>query len=116
MRRFAQSIRLLPEKEVEYIGYHENVWPEVLRTIADCGIKNYSIFLSGGVLFAYFEYHGSDFAGDMRKMAACPHTQRWWGIMDPMQVPMSGVEAGEKWLQMREVFHFDADNSLSVAG
>jgi len=119
LRRFAQSIRLLPEKEAEYIRYHENVWPEVLQTIADCGIRNYSIFLSGGVLFAYFEYHGSDFAADMRKMAACPHTQRWWRIMDPMQVPMSGVEAGEKWLQMREVFHFDTEkaaDAFSVAG
>jgi L-rhamnose mutarotase len=59
------------------------------------------------VLFAYFEYHGSDFAADMKKMAADPETQRWWAIMDPMQAVMSDALPGEKWSDMTEVFHFD---------
>jgi uroporphyrinogen decarboxylase len=29
-------------------------------------------------LFAYFEYHGTDYAADMAKMAADPKTQEWW--------------------------------------
>jgi len=81
----------------------------VLRTIADCEIRNYSIFLRNGVLFAYFEYHGSDFDADMRKMADCPATQRWWRIMDPMQLPMTDADPDEKWSQMQEVFHFDPE-------
>ena len=66
-----------------------------------------SIFLRNGVLFAYFEYHGTDYEADMRKMAADPETQRWWKIMDPMQTQMPDALPGEKWSPLREVFHFD---------
>ena len=107
MKRYAQVIRLRPEAEAEYIRYHAAVWPTVLQTIADCGIRNYSIFLRNGVLFAYFEYHGDDYDADMRKMAADPETQRWWSIMDPMQMPMTDALPGEKWSVAREVFHFE---------
>lgn len=107
MQRYAQVIRLRPEQEAEYIRYHADVWPTVLNTIADCHIRNYSIFLHGGILFAYFEYHGTDYAADMRRMAADPETQRWWKIMDPMQVPLADAPAGSRWTELREVFHFD---------
>ncbi len=109
MRRYAQVIQLRPEFEEEYVRYHaeENRWPGVMATIESCGIRNYSIFLRNGVLFAYFEYHGWDFEADMHKMAACEETQRWWAIMDPMQRPMADALPGEKWSAMREVFHFD---------
>ena len=107
MQRYAQVIQLRAEDEAEYIRYHADVWPTVLATIAGCGIRNYSIFLRNGVLFAYFEYHGTDFEADMRKMAADPETQRWWKIMDPMQAQMSDALPGEKWSSLREVFHFD---------
>jgi L-rhamnose mutarotase len=100
-------IRLRPEAEAEYIRYHAAVWPTVLKTIADCGIRNYSIFLRNGVLFAYFEYHGTDYAADMLKMAADPETQRWWSIMDPIQMPMTDALPGEKWSEAHEVFHFE---------
>jgi len=107
MRRYAQVIRLRPEHEAEYIRYHADVWPSVLQTITDCGIRNYSIFLRNGVLFAYFEYHGTDYAADMQKMAADPETQRWWSIMDPMQTQMQDAQPGDKWSELTEVFHFD---------
>jgi L-rhamnose mutarotase len=107
VKRYAQIIRLRPEAEAEYIRYHAAVWPTVLETIVGCGIRNYSIFLRNGVLFAYFEYHGTDYEADMLKMAADPETQRWWSIMDPMQEPMADALHGEKWSEAREVFHFD---------
>jgi len=107
MQRYAQIIHLRPEHEAEYIRYHADVWPSVLKTIAECGIRNYSIFLREGMLYAYFEYHGDDFAADMRKMAADPETQRWWTIMDPMQRRIDSAGPDEKWADLREVFHFD---------
>jgi L-rhamnose mutarotase len=107
VQRYAQIVKLRSEDEAEYVRYHAQVWPGVLKTIADCGIRNYSIYLHGGMLFAYFEYHGSDYAADMRKMAECEETQRWWAIMKPMQVSIDGTAAGETWLELREVFHFD---------
>ncbi len=108
LQRFSQVIRLSPQDEADYIRCHEQVWPEVLRTIAACNIANYSIFLRNGLLFAYFEYHGDDYPADLLKMAECPHTQRWWKITDAMQIPMADAAPGEKWSPLREVFHFDS--------
>jgi L-rhamnose mutarotase len=59
------------------------------------------------MLFAYFEYSGSDFAADMARMAAHPKTLEWWAIMEPMQRPVVNRSAGEWWANMEEVFHMD---------
>ena len=107
VKRFGQLIGLRPEVKEDYIKYHANVWPEVLQTIHDCNIRNYSIFLKDDTLFAYFEYVGDDFQADMAKMAADPKTQEWWTIMDPMQKPIPTRAPGEWWAQMQEVFHTD---------
>jgi L-rhamnose mutarotase len=63
---------------------------------------------------SYFEYHGEDYEADMRKMAACPETQRWWKIPDPMQVQMIDALPGEKWSPAIEVFHFDGAGESSA--
>jgi len=107
MQRFGQLIRIHPDRLDEYKRYHSAVWPQVLKTIADCHIRNYSIFHKDGQLFAYFEYHGADFAADMAKMAADPTTQKWWAIMQPIQVPLDTRAPGEWWASMEEVFHTD---------
>jgi L-rhamnose mutarotase len=107
MKRFGQVIGIRPEAFDRYVGYHAAVWPDVLRTIRDCNIRNYSIFHRDGLLFAYFEYVGADFAADMRKMADDPKTQEWWSIMMPMQAPLDTRAEGEWWATMQEVFHTD---------
>lgn len=107
MKRYGQVIGLRPGKLEEYVRYHADVWPEVLKTIRDCNIRNYSIFFKDDTLFAYFEYHGEDFDADMAKMAADPKTQEWWTIMEPMQAPISTRQKGEWWAKMQEVFHTD---------
>ena len=70
-------------------------------------MQNYSIFHNNGMLSAYFEYTGIDFAGDMAKMAADPKTQEWWAIMEPMQDPLANRKPGDWWTNMDEVFHLD---------
>lgn len=106
-KRFGQVIGLRDEFREEYIRYHSDVWPEVLNTIHECNIRNYTIFLRGDVMFAYFEYIGDDFEADMQKMAADAKTQEWWAIMGPMQQPLEDRAEGEWWANMDEVFHTD---------
>ena len=107
MQRFGMTLGLRPEHEAAYRRFHQAVWPEVLARITACHIRNYSIFLRDGVLFSYFEYHGSDFRADMQLMAADPKTQEWWAIMDPMQQPYADRAEGEWWSRLEEVFHYD---------
>ena len=107
MVRMGQVLKVLPEKVDRYKELHAAVWPEVKRMIFECNIRNYSIFMKGGYLFAYFEYHGNDFEGDMAKMAADPVTQEWWKECMPCQQPVDFANEGEWWSNMEEVFHQD---------
>jgi L-rhamnose mutarotase len=74
-------------------------------------IRNYSIYHWNGLLFAFFEYHGSDFEGDMAKIAADPKTHEWWALTDPCQQPVEGDSSGSIegnwWTNMEELFHMD---------
>ena len=107
MQRYGSLIKLKPEKLAEYKELHLNVWPGVLKMIAECNIRNYSIYYRDGFLFSYFEYHGTDFAADMQKMAADPTTQAWWKLTDPCQQPLETCQPGEWWASMEEFFHID---------
>jgi len=107
MKRYGQVIGVKSETFDEYVKYHADVWPEILRMISECNIRNYSIFHKDGLLFAYFEYIGDDYDADMAKMAADPKTQEWWNIMMPMQAPLDTRAGGEWWATMEEVFHTD---------
>ena len=109
MRRMGMVIGVKPEKLDEYKRLHAAVWPEVLAQIADSNIRNFTIFLREpeNLLFGYWEYHGTDFEGDMARMAQDPRTQEGWSFTDPCQNPLPSRAEGEQWAMMTEVFHTD---------
>ena len=112
MQRYGMVIALRPEKVEEYKRLHAAVWPDVLKMIGQCHIRNYSIYLAEPepgrfYLFSYFEYYGDDFEADMAKMAADPTTQRWWSHCKPCQQPVATAREGEWWSVLEEVFHWD---------
>ncbi len=109
MQRKGSMTGIKPERIADYVREHANVWPEVLARIEECNIKNYTIFLREpeNLLFAYFEYHGTDFEADMAKMREHEVTRKWWELCGPMQEPLSTRAEGEWWAPMREVFHTD---------
>lgn len=107
MQRVGSVLRVRPERFEEYRRLHASVWPRVLETIAQCNIRNLSIFHKDVWLFSYFEYVGKDYAADMAKMAADPVTQEWWSVVGPMQEPLETRRPGEWWAEMDEVFHCD---------
>ncbi len=112
MQRHGNVIGLKEEKLEEYKKLHAAVWPDVLKTIKQCNIQNYSIYLhklpdGNHYLFSYFEYTGADFDADMAKMAADPATQKWWEICEPCQEPLASRPEGDWWSSMEEVFHCD---------
>jgi L-rhamnose mutarotase len=112
MTRYGTVIGVKDEELDEYKKLHAAVWPDVLKMISDCNIRNYSIYLrkmpdGKHYLFSYFEYVGSDFEGDMAKMAADATTQKWWDVCMPCQEPLADRAEGEWWAEMEEVFHYD---------
>lgn len=112
MTRHAMITGLRADKVEEYTALHAAVWPDVLRRISACRIRNYSIYLhrmpdGQHLLFSYFEYKGDDFAADMARMAADPATQDWWKLCNPCQQPVAEARVGNTWSPMPEIFHHD---------
>ena len=105
MRRFGQMIKIKPEGLEEYKKWHANPLPGVNEIITECNIRNYSIYSRGDYLFAYFEYVGEDFEGDMEKMAASPITQQWWDLVKPLMQPLDDRKEGEFWSDMEEIYY-----------
>ena len=104
IRRFGQIAKLKPDMIEEYDMLHAAVWDEVLKTIKECNLQNYSIYRQGDLLFAYFEYTGTDYDADMAKMAADPKTQEWWTHTHPCFVQ---EKKGEFYKDMKELFHIN---------
>ncbi len=121
--RMGMVVGIKPDKIEYYKELHANAWPEILKKIEDCHIRNYVIYL-GEVrkgkwyLFSHFEYVGEDMAADFAKMGADPMTRKWWKETDPCQIPLPTrkkprkdkdgkvIEEGEKiWHVMEEVFY-----------
>ena len=109
MQRMGFCIGLKAEVIDEYKRIHREVWPGVLAAISRANIRNYTIFLREpeNLLFGYWEYHGSDFAADMSKMAEQEVTRRWWALCGPCQAPLASRAPGEWWAMMEQVFHHD---------
>ena len=111
VQRFGSVIELRPEKREYYVRLHADCWPAVLKRIRESKIRNYTIYLGelGGklYLFSHFEYIGTDFEADMKKMGDDPETRRWWKETDPCQRRIPGTPEGQQWMPMPEVFHTD---------
>lgn len=109
MQRMGMVIGIKPEMIETYKRLHAAVWPDVLVQIAQSNIRNYTIFLREpeNLLFGYWEYHGTDFEGDMARMSEDPKTREWWTHTDPCQSPLASRSDGEQWAMMQEVFHTD---------
>ena len=103
---FGQLGRLKPEKIEEYEALHAAPWPEVLQTIHDCNLRNYSIFREGAQVFAYFEYIGDDYEADMEKMARDEATRRWWTHTKPCFQKFSVRADSEFYADMKRIFYF----------
>jgi len=104
--RHALVVGVRPERREEYLALHRAVWPEVEATLSACNVTNYSIFLVGDTLFAYYEYVGVDHAADMDRIAADPVTRQWWSRTDPCQVRIVDErEPGALWQPLDEIWH-----------
>jgi L-rhamnose mutarotase len=109
VQRFHAVTGLRSDKVDHYCQLHASVWPAVLKAIRRWHIRNYSIAvtqLEGKFyLFSYFEYIGTDYGADTKKIAAYAVVLRWWQETMPCQLPLPDAAPGEIWSPAREVFH-----------
>ncbi len=95
-------MRLKAGNEAIYRQKHDAIWPEMLSTLRSYGVRNFSIFLQGLTLFAYYE---TDDPSRVDAQRNDPVVQRWWKMMEPY---MEYNPDGTPWSEpIEEVFHMD---------
>ena len=81
MERFAWKGRIRPGKQEEYKRRHDEIWPEMVELLKSAGIRNYSIWSDGDVLFGCYECgKGIEFAE--KTQAGSAIVDRWNEYMD----------------------------------
>jgi L-rhamnose mutarotase len=96
-----------PELIAEYERYHQQVWPEILQSIAQSGILNMTIYRWANRLCMIMKTEADfDPAEKARKDAANPKVQEWEMLMWKYQQALPGVPAGTKWVEMEPIFDY----------
>jgi L-rhamnose mutarotase len=104
--RHALVVGVRPEHREEYLDLHRAVWPQVEATLRACNVTNYTIFVFGEILFAYYEYAGENHDADMARIGEDPVTREWWTKTDPCQVRIAEErEPGSLWQPIDEIWH-----------
>ena len=109
-RRFCLTCDLKddPALIAEYRRYHENVWPEILKSIADSGIESMEIYLLGNRMFMVIGVNDTfSFESKSRADLTNPRVQEWERLMWNYQQALPLAKPGEKWLPMERIFKSD---------
>lgn len=99
--RQAWVMKLKPGMEAEYKRRHDEIWPELADLIRSQGIRTYSIYRHGLLLFAYLE----------RETAPDPDAPiepiiwRWWESMAPIMETNPDFSPVQE--PVEEMFHIE---------
>ena len=94
-----------PDLIAEYIRFHENVWPEIQKSIKDSGIKNLEIYNIGDRLFMIIEADDTFSFEEKSKLdAENLKVQEWEKLMWTFQKALPQAKPGEKWILMNKIF------------
>jgi len=94
-----------PQLIAEYKGYHQEVWPEIIKSIKDSGISLLDIYCFGNRMFMIIEANeGFSLEKKATMDANNPKVQEWEELMWKFQQVLPGAKSGEKWVLMEKIF------------
>jgi L-rhamnose mutarotase len=105
MPRYAFQLRIKPDAIEEYEREHRRVWPELLAKLKEVGISDYSIFRRGQELVLVLRV--DDFEKAWDELDRDPVNQRWQVFMSRLFEPVAGIQEGERFAMMKEVFYLE---------
>jgi L-rhamnose mutarotase len=107
MRRYCLALDLNDDEKLiaEYEAYHQNVWPEIKRSITDAGITNMEIYRTGNRLFMIMDTDDSfSFERKTEMDKGNPKVAEWEQLMWKFQRALPWANQGEKWVLMDKIF------------
>jgi L-rhamnose mutarotase len=107
MKRYGLALDLKDDATLiqEYEEYHQQVWPEILKSIKDSGIQQMEIYRINSRLFMIMETN-DDFTFERKAEMdkANEKVEEWEQLMWKYQQAIPGGKPGEKWRLMERIF------------
>jgi L-rhamnose mutarotase len=94
-------MKLKPGNEAIYKQKHDEIWPEMLANMKRDGVRNFSIYRYGLILFAYLERDAPPPPGEEPDAV----TWRWWEMMAPYME--TNADFSPVTEPVEEMFHAD---------
>lgn len=111
---FALDLNDDPELIAQYEEWHRpgKVWPEIVESIRQSGIREMEIFrIADRLIMVIDAGEGFSLAAKAAADASNPRVQEWERLMWKFQKPLSQAKAGEKWLPAARIFRLtDAES------
>ena len=104
MERYAWKATVKEGMLDEYIRRHDNLWPEMKDMLHEAGIRNYTTWNVGNVLFGYYECDSVEYASAIQ--ANSEINAKWDTYMKDVMVMEKDPVTGAQPL-MKQVFFFD---------
>jgi L-rhamnose mutarotase len=105
MPRYAFQLRIKADAIEDYEREHTRVWPELLAKLKEVGISDYSIFRRGQELILCLRVESFEMA--WAELDRDPVNQKWQRLMSRLFEPVPGLEPGERFAMMKEVFYLE---------
>ncbi len=107
MKKFCLALDLIDDEKLiaEYGKYHQNIWPEIRKSILDSGITNMEIYRVQNRLMMMIEADES-FSFEAKNEADKNNSkvQEWEELMWKFQQQLPKSKTGEKWKLMDKIF------------
>lgn len=107
MTRYCLALDLKedPALIAAYEQYHASVWPEIIVSIKEAGIKALEIYRVANRLFMIIEA-GDDFSFEKKAVMDAKNEMvvQWEKLMWEYQQALPTAKPGEKWVLMKKIF------------
>ena len=107
MKKYCLALDLKDDvdKINEYKDYHQDIWPEINKSLKDSGILNAEIYNTGNRLFMIIEVDKTfSFEKKLKMDSENPKVQEWEELMWNYQQALPQSEKGSKWVLMDKIF------------
>jgi|TARA_B100001939_G_C16551804_1_gene450593 L-rhamnose mutarotase len=107
MKKYCLALDLKDDvdKINEYKDYHQDIWPEISKSLKDSGILNAEIYNTGNRLFMIIEVDKTfSFEKKLKMDSENPKVQEWEELMWNYQQALPQSEKGSKWVLMDKIF------------
>ena len=106
--RIGHVWRVRPGKADEYVRRHRTIWPELAALLREAGVRSYTIYLCGDLVFSHMEVE--DYARLLELVSGDPVALRWEEQFDDiLEYPNADPDSG--WPERAlEVWDLETDN------